>query len=377
MIQFEAEAGDSLCSVLLADDDRGFCSSLSDVLESAHHRVDVVHSGNEALTACAEQRSYDVLLLDVNLPDLSGLELIPQIEELLPELEILVITGHASMASAVQAVSRSTIGYLIKPLDLEKLLAVHEKVARRKRMSLENQRITAEREGLIRELEDKNAELERYAYTVSHDLKSPLVTIKGFLGLLEKDLEESDPEQTRADMAHIYGAADQMAQLLDGLLELSRIGRLVHEPELVSLGELAEEAVSLLSGPTVEHSVDVRIASDMPTVRGDRLRLLTVLQNLVDNAIKSVRDRQRPRVEIGSRRNGEETICYVRDNGTGIDPRYQEKIFGLFEQLERNGAGTGIGLTLARRIVEAHGGRIWVESEGLGKGSTFCFVLPG
>ncbi len=375
MTGVEAEA-DLHCSVLLADDDRSFCSSLADVLEAARHRVDIVHSGRDVLGACATKRSYDLLLLDINLPDLSGLELIPQVEQMLPELEILVVTGHASMHNAIQAVSRSTIGYLVKPLDLDQLLAIHEKIAQRKRIRAENERLVVSLYQAKRQLEDKNAELERYAYTASHDLRSPLFTIKGFLGSLARSLEAGDLERMQADMTHIARATDKMAQLLDGLLELSRIGRLIHSPEPVSLAALAGEAVARVVRPPGERPVDVRIAGDMPAVRGDRLRLLTVFHSLADNAIKFVSSAPKPRVEFDARRDEGEVVCFVRDNGIGIEERYLGKIFELFEQLGQDHEGTGLGLALVKRIVVAHGGRIWVESEGLGKGATFFFTLP-
>ncbi len=114
----------------------------------------------------------------------------------------------------------------------------------------------------------------------------------------------------------------------------------------------------------------------MPVVFGDRLRLLEVLQNLIDNAVKYSGDQAKPRVEIGSRPDGNETVYYVRDNGIGIDARYHEKVFGLFDQLNPKVEGSGVGLSLVKRIVEVHGGRIWVESEGAGHGTTFCFTIP-
>ncbi|HYW80645.1 MAG TPA: ATP-binding protein, partial [Thermoguttaceae bacterium] len=114
---------------------------------------------------------------------------------------------------------------------------------------------------------------------------------------------------------------------------------------------------------------------DLPVVFGDRLRLREVLQNLIDNAVKYMGDQPQPRVEIGWRPDGDETVYYVRDNGVGIDPCYHEKVFGLFDQLDQKVVGSGIGLSLVKRIVEVHGGLIWVESEGSGRGSTFCFTL--
>ena len=231
------------------------------------------------------------------------------------------------------------------------------------------------RKRLIAELEARNAELERFAYTVSHDLKTPLVTIKGFLGALEQDALQGNVERMKADIDKIASAADKMGRLLSELLDLSRIGRLVNPPEAVSLTELAHEAAALVAGPIKERGVDVRIASEMPVIYGDRIRLLEVLQNLLDNAVRFLGDQATPRIEIGTRQEQETVICFVQDNGMGIAPVYHEKIFGLFERLDATSNGTGIGLALAKRIVEVHGGRIWVESRGPGHGSTFCFSL--
>jgi two-component system, LuxR family, sensor kinase FixL len=233
-----------------------------------------------------------------------------------------------------------------------------------------------ERERLIDELEQKNAELERFTYTVSHDLKSPLITIKGFLGMLEQDARDGNLERMTADIERIANAADRMKELLDEVLELSRIGRVVNPAEWVDLGGLTRETVTLLSGPLDERGVEVDIAPDLPTVYGDRVRLREVIQNLVENAIKFLGDEPQPCIEVGRRDDDGEPVCFVRDNGVGIDPRYLKKVFGLFEQLDPSHQGTGVGLALVHRIIEVHGGRIWVESEGLGHGTSFCFSLP-
>ncbi len=233
-----------------------------------------------------------------------------------------------------------------------------------------------ERERLIAELEAKNAELERFTYAVSHDLKTPLVTIKNFLGLLRRDVESGDGQRLEHDINRINAAADRMGTLLEELLELSRIGRVANPTAEVPLVELAREAVAALEEPIARLGVEVRVADDLPVVLGDRVRLLEVIQNLVDNAVKYLGDTDEPKIEIGSRIDGGEVVVTVRDNGLGVEPRYHDKIFGLFERLDVDTEGTGIGLALVKRIVKLHGGRVWVESDGLGKGSTFCLTLP-
>ena len=238
------------------------------------------------------------------------------------------------------------------------------------------ERRTAEVVQQKQEIEEKNAELERFVYTVSHDLKSPLITIHGFLGMLERDITAGDAERARQDMARIRGASSKMALLLDELLELSRIGRVANEPEEVSTNELVREALDQVSGEISDRGTEILVAPDLPTVLGDRQRLVTVFQNLIANAVNYMGDQPRPRVEIGYRSGGRQAAFFVRDNGMGIAPCYHDKIFGLFERLQQETKGTGVGLALVRRIVGVHGGRIWVESEGEGRGSTFYFTLP-
>ncbi len=226
------------------------------------------------------------------------------------------------------------------------------------------------------DLAAKNAELERFAYTVSHDLKTPLVTIRGFAGLAGSDLAAGKTDRVRQDLGRIVAAADRMHRLLDDILELSRVGRVVSPAEDVSLGALAREAVELVRGQLAPRGIEVAIAPDLPVVRADRRRLVEVYQNLVENAAKFTDGQAEPRVEIGMRASGSERVFFVRDNGRGIDPRFLERVWNLFEKLDPSVEGTGVGLALVRRIVEAHGGRAWAESDGPGRGATFCFTLP-
>ncbi len=234
----------------------------------------------------------------------------------------------------------------------------------------------SERDRLIDELESKNAELERFTYTVSHDLKSPLITIRGFLGFIREDIQRGNVQRLDADMQRIHDATDKMQRLLGDLLELSRIGRLVNKPVPIQMNTLVGEVAEFLHGRIHQGNITVRVGEDLPNVFGDRQRIFEVLQNLLDNAAKFMGDQPDPCIEIGQ--NGEledKPVFFVRDNGIGIAPEYKDRIFGLFEKLNSQTEGTGIGLALVKRIIEFHGGRIWVESE-LGRGTTFFFTLP-
>lgn len=241
----------------------------------------------------------------------------------------------------------------------------------------ERKRAEQERERLITELEARNAELGRFTYTVSHDLKSPLVTIKGFLGLLAKDIARGDSARIKSDMERIQTAAITMEALLNDLLELARVGQLENTPQEAPFNQLAQEAVERVMGQIAERGVEVTINPKLPIIYGDLPRLVEVVQNLVDNAVKFMGTQPNPQIEIGAREFNGETAFYVKDNGIGIEPRFHEKIFGLFDRLDQSIDGTGIGLALVKRIIEVHNGRIWVESEGANKGSTFFFTVKG
>jgi len=231
------------------------------------------------------------------------------------------------------------------------------------------------RETLIRSLEATNTELKQFTYTVSHDLKSPLITIKGFLGILTEDIESQDKSAIEEDLAIIGSAADGMKQLLDDLLELSRIGRNVKSRTMISLDEVISEAVTLLAGQIENQNAQVRSDIEDVHVYGDAVQIRQLMQNLIDNGIKHNRHSV-PKVTITAHEEDDFAVIEVTDNGPGVAIEYQGRIFQLFDKLDPDSEGTGIGLAIVKRIVDFHEGTVELESDGQGNGCLFRVRLP-
>lgn len=214
--------------------------------------------------------------------------------------------------------------------------------------------------------------------TVSHDLRSPLVTIRGFLGFMEKDLKTGKTDRLPNDMARITSAANKMQQFLDELLQLSRAGRIMNSPEPAPFRAITLDILELLRGRIEARGVQVDINDNLPTILCDRVRMTQVVQNLVDNAVKFLGNQPNPRIEIGTEGKDLEgmAVLYVRDNGIGIESQYQDMVFNIFNKLDTQTEGIGIGLALVKRIIDAHNGRVWLKSGGTGTGSTFYFSCP-
>ena len=236
----------------------------------------------------------------------------------------------------------------------------------------ERKRADAERERLIAALERSNQELDQFAYVASHDLKAPLRGIANLSEWIEEDLGDVPPE-VREQLELLRGRVYRMEGLIDGILEFSRAGRVREAPEAVEIGALLEEIIDLLSPPD---STSIIVEPEMPALVTERLPLQQVFMNLLGNAIKYTR-RPDARIQVGMRNRDRFHEFSVADNGPGIAPEFQERIWGIFQTLEARDKveGTGIGLSLVQKIVESRGGRVWVESEE-GAGATFRFTWP-
>ena len=226
-------------------------------------------------------------------------------------------------------------------------------------------------------LTQTNQELERFSYSVSHDLRAPLRAIHGYAQALWDDHAEELGAEGKRLLAVIRDSAKLGGQLIDGLLNFSRVGRQALARTPVDLTALAESVVAELRQTQGSVAVEVALAP-LPPASGDGALLRQVLLNLIGNAFKFTGKRAHPKVEIGAEQNGSEVAYYVKDNGVGFDMEYANKLFGVFQRLHRPDEfeGTGVGLALAQRIIQRHGGRIWAEGK-VNEGATFSFTLSG
>ncbi len=253
-----------------------------------------------------------------------------------------------------------------------------QEVSERKRAEAALKENEKKLEALLAELAAKNAELETFVYSVSHDLKTPIVTIEGFIGALREDFGNLISKDGEKYLDYIGDAARKMEILINELLELSRIGRLTVKKTEFPFGDLISEVLKTLQPRIEERGIQVNVDEKLPLVYGEKKRLVQIMENLVSNAVKYLgKENPSPRIEVGVRENDDQKVFFVRDNGIGIEERYFEKIFEVFQRLpaaKKIGEGTGIGLAIVKRIIEHHGGRVWLESD-LGKGTTFFFTL--
>ena len=258
---------------------------------------------------------------------------------------------------------------------LRTLSPVKEPDGRTTAVTVVSKKIT-ELKRVAAELEAKNTELERFTYTVSHDLRSPLITIQGFSDMVQTDLERNEVEKAANDLKYVDNAAVKMDKLLKDTLQLSRAGRVTNPPEDVPFGAIVQDALEQTAGEIRAKNIEVSIAEDFPTVHVDRMRMTEVLVNLITNSINYRGEQPHPKIEIGHRIENGERVFFVQDNGIGIDPGQHEKVFELFYQVDSGGKkGTGAGLAIVKRIIEVHNSRIGIESEK-GKGCTICFTIP-
>jgi light-regulated signal transduction histidine kinase (bacteriophytochrome) len=254
---------------------------------------------------------------------------------------------------------------------VELAFQVEEKAKRADELAAINAKLTHSNEAL----EQSNVELAQFAYVASHDLQTPLRNISGFVQLLHENYADKLDKKASDWIRRTVQAAEQMHTLIRDVLEYSRVDSRERPFEPVSLRDVFHDSVGLLEA-SIRHAGGEVTREELPTVMGDRSQLVQLLQNLIGNGLKYHGEKP-PRVHVSARRDGNEWTISIQDNGIGIAPRHQERIFEIFKRLhnQQEYPGTGIGLAVCRRVVHRHGGKIRVESEA-GRGSVFKFTIP-
>ena len=320
------------------------------------------------------QKGWDIILCDYSLPQFNAMNALATLKESRLDIPFFVISGTIDEETAVTALKAGANDFMVKGR-LARLVPAIEREMKEAEIRHSHRQAEVERMNLTASLEVVNTELERFLYTAFHDLRSPLVTIQGFLGMLKNDFQTGRRDKIQSYIERISGAASKMDTLLSGLLKLAKVGRVIRPSEDVNLLQLTQEILKGMEEKFHSRNITVMISPDLPTLQGDRIHLGEVLENLIENAAKYTAGQPNPVIEIGTRKHDSQQIIFVKDNGQGIDLPYQERIFNLFEKLDPLGEGPGMGLALVKRIIDMHGGNIWVESDGQGQGSVFCFTI--
>lgn len=364
-----------LARLLIVDDESAQMKALCDTLTTEGYSTMGFASARRALEVLREQE-FDLLLTDLMMPEMDGIALLAAAREIRPDLVAIVMTGHATIDTAVKAMQAGALDYIVKPFRLNAILPVLNRALSVRHLRLVNAQLELRVRERTRELEEANRELESFSYSVSHDLRAPLRAVQGFCQIYIDDFKASIPADGMPLLEHVLAGTQRMGQLIEDLLEFSRLSRQPILKRAVSLDELVVRIVREQRAKDAARHIEVRVG-ELGQCEGDPSLLEQVLVNLISNAFKFTRGRSPAVVEIGCERREEGPVYFVCDNGAGFDMKYAAKLFAVFQRLHSNSEfeGTGVGLSIVHRIVERHGGRIWAQSEP-GKGATFFFTVP-
>jgi two-component system, sensor histidine kinase and response regulator len=365
----------AVARLLIVDDESAQMRALCDTLVLEGY---VTHGFTSAQQALTELRpgQFDLLLTDLMMPEMDGITLINAARQIDSTLGAVVMTGHGTIDTAVQAMQVGALDYILKPFKLNVILPVISRALDVQRLRRENAELQARELRRSEELAAAYQALEAFSYSISHDLRAPLRSIDSFAKVLEDEFAQPLGEEGRRVIGIIRRGSQKMDQLIVGLLEFSRVGRERLELDRIDMtalaGAAASDVMAVYTGPTPQ--IDI---AELPEAAGDATVMRQVWCNLIGNALKYSAKRPEPRIRISGRIENREAIYQVEDNGAGFDMRYADKLFGVFQRLHRTEdfAGTGVGLAIVQRIVARHGGRIWAQGAP-DAGACFQFALP-
>lgn len=375
-------------AILLIEDNLAEAELLAELLlDVGTKSCTIVHHPRlEEAIASLHGQSFDIILLDLSLPDSQGLSSLPLLMAIAPDVPIVVLTNTNDAELALEAVHQGAQDYLIKKniaFDQEtlmrSLLYAIERKRNQKALKTVNDHLRQEvqmREDIQRKLEQSNQELAQFAYIASHDLKQPLASIYSWSQLLQIRYSDRLDEKGCNYLNSIQDSVRQMTQLIEDLLTYSRIDSGEKVAVEVDCNIVLHQVRTRLSSAIATQGAELTIAP-LPKIYGNPLQIGQIFQNLIENALKYRQADIPPQIHISAIQKDDQWVFACDDNGIGIEPDYFEQIFYAFKRLHSQSqySGTGIGLAVCKKIVQAYGGKIWLEST-LGKGSTFYFSLP-
>ncbi len=361
--------------IIIVDDEAAHLKALCDILQRHGYATEGFAAPVAALAAI-ERGRYALLLTDLMMPEMNGIELLESARQKDPNLAAIIMTGEGTIATAVEAMQSGAMDYVLKPFKLSTLLPILERALSMRWLRLQNAALEQSVRERTAELEIANHELEAFSYSVSHDLRAPLRRIDGFTTILSQRYGPELPPDAARLVDIVLKQTRLMGTLIDDLLRLSRLSRQPLAKRKICMKDLAREIVDDLQRENADRKVTVHMG-ELPDCMGDEGLVRQVAVNLLSNAFKFTRQRPDALVEIDGRLCGQEVVYFVRDNGAGFDMQHAKRLFGVFQRLHSSEQfeGTGVGLSIVQRIVMRHGGRIWAEA-AINQGASFYFAIP-
>jgi signal transduction histidine kinase len=365
--------------LLIVDDESAQLQALCDTLGSDGYITEGFESAQLALRALQQGR-HDLLLTDLMMPHMDGIELIVAARQVDPDLGAIIMTGNGTIDTAVQAMQVGALDYILKPFRLNVILPVIARALDLQRLRRENARLLELDRRHAADLAAAYQDMEAFSYSVSHDLRAPLLFVKDFAQRLQDDFGERLGDEGQRIVGIIRDGSRNMDEMVVGLLAFARASRQPLQAQQLDMTPIVKaclaDALKTHHGGARDHSPQIEV-DPLPAALCDSVVIRHVWSNIIGNALKYSARRDPPRIRITGRAEGAEALYTVSDNGVGFDMRHADKLFGVFRRLQnaRDFPGTGVGLAIAHRIVQRHGGRIWAESTPEG-GSRFSFTLP-
>lgn len=361
--------------LLIVDDETALVTALTSTLRDEGYVVWGAANPADALEIVRRER-LDVILTDLHLPQMDGIALLRAALEIDPTLMGILMTGHGSIDTAVDAMKAGAVDYVLKPFKLKSVLSVLSRALTVRRLRRDNEELNQRLAARSKELESANNELEAFSYSVSHDLRAPLRAIEGFTAALIDERETATKEVLEGYGERIKRGTHRMGAMIDDLLRMATAMRAELSVTEVDLGGMARDIVAHLQAQSPERKIELTVADNL-FAQGDPGLVQMALENLLANAWKYTGRVEVARIEVGALDTAKGKAFFVRDNGVGFDMAEAGKLFVPFQRL-RSGSkfeGTGVGLSTVQRIIRRHGGQIWAEAT-LDKGATFLFTLP-